>query len=142
MPLTGSNPRAAKLRGGWRRRSAVTTGACEVIREPPRVPRRPRHFADLRSLLLAPPDAELLHPAAQRARVHAEQARRAVRTVHPPVRAPEDREDVIPLDQRERDGVGGRRPPRPDSVGGGPRPPAPRRGAPRGGGAGGAPRRP
>src|SRR6266446_2086101 len=106
MPLAGATLMPRRLRRGWRRTSAVRTRACEVIADLPRAPRRPRHFADLRSLLLAPPDTELLHPTAQRARVHVEQARRAARAVHPPVRAPEDREDVIPLDQRERDGVG------------------------------------
>src|SRR2546422_1077839 len=89
-----------RFRGGWRRTTALRTRACEAMGAPPRAPRRPRHFADLRSLLLARPDAELLHPAAQRARVYVEQARRAAGTVHPPVRASEDREDVIPLDQR------------------------------------------
>ena len=50
----------------------------------------------------AAPDAELLHAAAQRARVQVERARGAVRTVDPPAGLAQRGDDVAALDRLER----------------------------------------
>src|SRR5262249_25656167 len=62
--------------------------------------------ADLRQFRGAPPDAELLHPATERARVHVQHARGALRSVDPPAGSLEDRDDVLTLDLVERLRIG------------------------------------
>ena len=64
--------------------------------------RRPRRYlADLGNVAGAAPDAELLDPATQSARMQLEKARRAIRAVDLPARTLENLDDMATVDLLE-----------------------------------------
>src|SRR5205823_7287265 len=58
--------------------------------------------------LVAPPDSQLLHAAAERVRIEPENPRRPARTIHDPIALLECPENVSTLGFVERRGAGGR----------------------------------